>query len=457
MRIFIDACAQHVLLKGLDTLELFKEASDYETFLRLAEECSQRYKLEIHAYILLAHSFEFVATPGNADALSKFMQSLGRQYVGYYNKKYERSGTLWEGRYKASVVEDSLYLLDLMIFIEKRAANSYPYSSLGKNLYAKEDVLIRHHSLYKALGYTDTQRTEAYAKLFAQKSDLDKERFFEESLHKQAITGSREFIKKIEELLGVAITSRKRGRPKKQTDEKRKKMYKNLVVLDKEKHKELKISPLENLFFAKATTHIPLTAMEVAQVAKNFPIVFTADETPALLALVSLGGENLAINSEGKWITNYVPSFLRRYPFSLASTKENPEQKVILMDEDATIISKTKGKQLFKKSGEKSDVLNHAIDFLTSHQKQVETTEAVVKMIAQTGILETREISVGEGEEKKVLVNGFQVVSREKFHNLSDDILADWTRKGIVGLIEAHLQSLENIQQLFVLTQQRQS
>lgn len=148
---------------------------------------------------------------------------------------------------------------------------------------------------------------------------------------------------------------------------------------------------------------------------------------------------------------------LRRYPFSLASSQENPEQKVILIDEDSSLFSKTKGQQLFKKNGDKSDVLNHAIEFLTSHQQQAEITQSVATAIAKTGILEQREISVGEGEEKKVLVNGFQVVNREKLNALSDDILADWARKGIIGLIESHLQSLENIQQLFVLTQQRQS
>ncbi len=81
----------------------------------------------------------------------------------------------------------------------------------------------------------------------------------------------------------------------------------------------------------------------------------------------------------------------------------------------------------------------------------------VAKIIAQSGILEAREISVGEGDEKKVLVNGFKVVSREKLNALSDDILADWVRKGIISMIDAHLKSLENIQTLFEIAQKRQS
>ncbi len=234
-------------------------------------------------------------------------------------------------------------------------------------------------------------------------------------------------------------------------------MYKNLVVLDKEQHKELKINPLENLSFARNTAFVPVIASEVALVGAAFPVVFTADENPALVALVSLGGESLALNAEDKWITSYVPSYFRKYPFSLASTKENPEQKVILIDEDSSLFSKSKGKQLFKKSGEQSDTLSHAIEFLTNHENQAVVTANVAKLISDSGILEDREISVGEGEEKKVLVQGFRVVDREKLNALSDDILADWVRKGIITMIDSHLKSLDNIQTLFDIAHQRQN
>ncbi|MFA7354555.1 MAG: SapC family protein, partial [Sulfurimonadaceae bacterium] len=248
-----------------------------------------------------------------------------------------------------------------------------------------------------------------------------------------------------------------RGRPKKEQIIKGKKMYKNLVILDKEKHKELKINSLTDLNFAKSVTHIPVLANEVAQVGAVFPVVFTTDENPSLVALVSLGGDSLGIDANGKWVTSYVPSYLRKYPFSLASTKENPNQKVILIDEDSPLFSKSKGKQLFKKDGEKTEVLEHAINFLTSYDTQMSVTQNVAKIISQSGVLEDREISVGEGDEKKVLVNGFKVVSREKLNALSDDILADWVRKGIIGMIDAHLKSLENIQSLFNIAHKRQS
>ena len=453
-RVFVENLSQHVILKSIANLILFKDSEDYVTFTKVLEELPAKYGVMIHAYVLTPHFFEFVATPLHADSLSKFMQSLGRRYVGYYNKKYKRTGTLWEGRYKASLVEDEHYLLNVMSYIERQAPDNYIYSSIGKNLYNQKNTIVSFHKLYKELAYTDRERVKRYANFFDFKEN---DEFIRNSLEKQLVTGTSEFISNLEKLVGMTLSQRERGRPKKQTKTKRKKMYKNLVVLDKEQHKDLKLNPLKDLSFAKDVAFIPVVANEIALVGKAFPVVFTADENPSLVALVSLGGESLAVNSEGKWVTSYVPSYLRKYPFSLASTQENPDQKVVLIDEDASVFSKSKGKQLFKKDGSQSETLSNAIKFLTLHENESAITANVAKVIAQSGILEDREISVGEGDEKKVLVNGFKVVNREKLNALSDDILADWVRKGIITLIDAHLKSLENIQTLFNIAHQRQN
>ena len=455
VRVFITDTPQHILLKSLDNLTIFRDEQDYEIFKEMLQELSKTHQVEIHSYILMPKYFEFFATPKNIDSLPKFMQSLGRRYVGYFNKKYGRSGTLWDSRYKASLVENETYGFEVMKYIEQQASKDYTHSSVGKNLFNKKDSIVAPSSLYKKLGYTDEQRLESYLKIF-NKTDEKKASFIAFCLEKQLVTGNESFIKNIENLVGMVLASKSRGRPKKENQEQRKTMYKNLVVLDKQKHKDLKISPLENLNFAKESAFIPVLANEASVIASSFPIVFSADETPSLIALVSLGGDSLAINSEGKWITPYVPSYLRKYPFSLAATKENPEQKIVLIDEESSLFSKSKGKQLFKKEGEPSEALSNAINFLNSYENQAKVTNDVVKIIAQSAILEDREISIGEGEEKKVLVKGFKVVDREKLNKLSDDILAAWVRNGIISFIDAHLKSLQNIQTLFNLAQQRQ-
>jgi putative transposase len=400
--------------------------------------------------------FEFIATPALVDTLSKFIQSLGRKYVGYYNKKYNRKGTIWEGRYKASLVEADKYLFGIMCSIESRKPDS-TFSSLAKNLYGVDDTIVSQHSLYKELGSTNTKRVEEYAKIFNTKLDEDVEKFINQCLEKQLVTGTPSYVKMLEKSVGMILSSKKRGRPKKEITNQRKKMYKNLVVLDKEKHDKLKLNPVENLFFAKDSFAIPTLVNEMEVMSRAFPVVFSGAEIPAVISLVSLGGDCLAINSDGKWITAHVPLYLRKYPFSLASTKEKLDQKVVLVDEGSSLISKSKGKQLFKKSGEKADVLVNAIEYLKSYEEQSEVMRIFAKTIADSGILEDREISVGEGDEKKVLIKGFKVVDKEKLNALSDDILADWVRRGIINLIDIHMKSLNHIQTLFDLAQKRQN
>jgi len=457
VRVFVEDMAQHIILKSINGLVIFKDDIDYTIFKEMLNELNKNHNIDIHSYILMPTYFEFLATPKYADSFSKFMQSLGRKYVGYFNKKYNRSGTLWEGRYKSSLIENEVFLFDIMRFIELQHSIEYSYSSVGRNLFNKVDNIVSPNKLYKKLGFTDEQRFEKYSQLFYSSVNNTKKEFIIKCLEKQLVTGSNDFIKNLEKLVGMTLISKDIGRPKKQTQEQRKKMYKNLVVLDKEKHKDLKVNPLENLAFAKQSPYIPVLASEVPQVGVAFPVVFSSDKEPTLISLVSLGSDSLAINEEGKWLTPYVPLFLRKYPFTLAATEENSDQKVILIDEESSAFSKSRGKQLFKKSGEQSEILSNAVKFLTDYENQNIITKNVTKLISDSGILEDREISVGEGEEKKVLVNGFKVVDREKLNALSDDILADWVRKGIITMIDAHIKSLDNIQTLFNIAHQRQS
>ncbi len=464
VRIFIKDTPQHIILRGINGIDIFKDALDYTLFLSMIREIKRSIEIDIHSYLLMPNYFEFVATPLSENSISKFMQSLGRRYVGYFNKKYNRKGTLWNGRYKASIVESS-HLFDVMRYIESRPlkeglvdnASLYKYSSIHANLLNEKDTIVTYPKCYRELGYRDEDRIKRYSQIFYAKVDSEKEKLIISCLEKQLITGSKSYILKLEKEIGLTLREKPRGRPKKNIEKVRKGMYKKLVVLDKKAHKNLKVNPMRDLNFAKGNAFIPVIASEVALVGNAFPIVFTAEDNPTLVSLVSLGGDSLAINHEGKWITNYVPSFIRKYPFAIASTEENPNQKVILIDEESELVSTTEGNELFLEDGEQSETLKNAVEFLTNHENQMIISKNVAKAISDSGILEDREIAVGEGDEKQILVNGFKVVDREKLNALSDDILADWVRKGIITLIDAHLKSLDHINTLFEIAQQRQS
>jgi len=464
IRIFIKDTAQHIILRGINGIDIFRDVLDYTLFLSMIKDIKENIKINIHSYVLMPTYFEFVATPFDENSISKFMQSLGRRYVGYFNKKYNRKGTLWNGRYKSSIVEDS-YLFDVMRYIESRPFNeqlidnplSYKYSSIHHNLLNEKDKIITSPKCYRELGYKDEDRIKRYSQIFYAKVDATKEKLIINCLEKQLITGSKSYIHQLEKEIGLTLRAKPRGRPKKNIKQGKKRMYKKLVVLDKKAHSNLKVNPMRDLNFARGNAFIPVIANEVAVIGDNFPIVFTAEDNPILVALVSLGGDSLAINHDGKWITSYIPSFIRKYPFAIASTEGNPNQKVILIDEESDLVSTTEGSELFLEDGNQSDILKNAINFLTNHENQTIITKNVAKAISDSGILEDREIAVGEGEERQILVNGFKVVDREKLNALSDDILADWVRKGIITLIDAHLKSLDNINTLFEIAQKRQS
>ena len=447
LRVFVENMSQHILLSGLNGMDIFIDHQDCEIFESMLASSIINSNIKVHKVCITRREFNFLATPEKFDAIAKFIQSLARKYVAYFNKKYQRSGTIWDGRFRSTIVEDDMIFV-VMKYLDQKSFQDGCISGDGL-------VFLTHHQMYKNLGFTDIDRLHNFSNI-TQNIDTEKLDFVESCLKKQIPTASIEFVKNLEKNIGMALSEGQRGRPKKQNQEEKNKMYKNLQVLDKEKHKSLKINPMNDLHFAKNMSSITVGANEVGLMGINFPVVFSADKIPSLMAILSITGENLAINSDGKWMTKYIPSTLRRYPFALASSKEDQNQKVILIDEDSDLFSKTKGKGLFNSKSEQTDVLQNATKFLTAYEQQMQITKNVAKLIADSGILEDREISVGEGDEKKVLVNGFRIVNKEKLNALSDDVLADWVRKGIISMIDSHLKSLDNIKTLFTLAQQRQ-
>lgn len=448
-RLFFKNTPQHIIIRGINDKVIFLEDEDYETFLDILKFLVKNIDIEIHSYILMPTHFQFLATPLNKNILSKFMQSLGRRYVGYFNKKYERKGTLWEGRYKSSLVQADKYLYDVMKFIEcqPKEYKKYTYSSIQKNCFSKDDAIITLHKQYQQAEYVDILNV---------KIDSDVNAFIASSLEKQVITGTNFFCKKLEQKLGKALVSiKKRGRPTKKIY-KRKKMYNNLVLINKIKHKNLKISAIENFSFAKELKFIPAVSGEASAIANDYPLVITIGETPSLGAIVALDGDNLSINEEGKWYGSYVPAYLRKYPFALGSLSDDKIASLMLIDIDSTLVSTTKGEAIFDENGKQSRVFQEKIDLVVAYEKDKKNTENIIKILMDADILESGEIIVGEGEERKVLVTGFKAVSKEKLEALDSKTTKEWKSLGITKFIEAHLKSFNNISKLFTLASQQQ-
>jgi putative transposase len=173
-RYVIPGQPQHVIQRGNNRSVIFADDADYQFYLNKLRDISQRLQCAVHAYVLMSNHVHVLLTPYTADGIGKLMQSLGRYYVQYFNYTYERTGTLWEGRYRATVIDSEQYLLTCMRYIELNPVRAgmvahpseYPYSSYPHNAKGKAEPLVQPHALYQRLGGTAEERQAAYRALF---------------------------------------------------------------------------------------------------------------------------------------------------------------------------------------------------------------------------------------------------------------------------------------------------
>ena len=212
----------HVVQRGNNRDPIFFDESDYAAYLKWLGEAAERYGCAVHAYVLMTNHVHVLVTPGDSDGVSRMMQYLGRKYVPYINHSYGTTGTLWEGRFKASLIDAEGYLFSCMRYIELNPVRAamvkspahYRWSSYRANAQGKEDALITPHARYLALGRTAEARSEAYRALF--KSSLSEAELTDLRAAWQTGTplGNERFKEKIETKLGVRVGYAARGRPK---------------------------------------------------------------------------------------------------------------------------------------------------------------------------------------------------------------------------------------------------
>lgn len=215
---------QHVIQRGNNRQATFFAEEDYRVYLECLAEAAQKYECPIHAYVLMTNHVHLLVTPGQPESLSRMMQSVGRRYVQYINYSYKRSGTLWEGRYKASLIQSEQYLLTCMRYIELNPVRAnmvdrpedYKWSSYRANACGAKDDLLIPHIEYDALGANSESRQEAYRALFYAQLDPEMLAEVRTSLNGELVTGTGRFKAEIETMLGRQVQMGKRGRPRKQ-------------------------------------------------------------------------------------------------------------------------------------------------------------------------------------------------------------------------------------------------
>jgi len=212
----------HAVQRGHSREPVFYEERDYRAYLKWLRESAARCDCAVHAYVLMTNHVHILATPRDEQGISRMMQYLGRYYVPYINQRNGASGSLWEGRYKASLVHEADYLLACMRYIELnpvragmvRHPRDYPWSSYRANAEGREDDLITLHEEFLRLGKTVLQRKKAYLDLFrAEVGDAEVNQI-RTAWQTGTPLGNVYFKEKVERKLKLKVGQNRRGRPK---------------------------------------------------------------------------------------------------------------------------------------------------------------------------------------------------------------------------------------------------
>ncbi len=221
-RFFIAGVPNHVVQRGRNKDPVFFEAADYEFYLAKLAEALDKYDGKLHAYVLMTNHVHLLLTGSTRETVSRVMQYVGRYYVPYINHKYRYSGSIWQGRFKSSLIDSVLYLFLCMKYIELNPVRAemvdspqkYRYSSFHKNALGKHDALISPQDEYLKLSSDEQTRCQMYKSLFETDIDENSLNKIRQGYQTGTPVGSSVFSDKIEAVLGRKIGKSKRGRPR---------------------------------------------------------------------------------------------------------------------------------------------------------------------------------------------------------------------------------------------------
>ena len=213
---------QHIIQRGNNRGLIFASEEDYSCYANYLLDALHRYVAEIHAYVFMTNHVHLLITPRRPDSLARILQSVGRRYVRYFNDRYQRTGTLWEGRYKATVIDSELYLLRCYRYIELNPVRAgmvahpgnYRWSSYRAHADGAADRLIAEHPYFLALGSTPEERQRGYRALFENPGADLPVAAIREATNKAWVLGNGPFQRHVATLLQRRVRPMPLGRPK---------------------------------------------------------------------------------------------------------------------------------------------------------------------------------------------------------------------------------------------------
>ena len=228
--------------------------------------------------------------------------------------------------------------------------------------------------------------------------------------------------------------------------------YKDLVPLSSVDHADFRARPLDSAEFLVGQHAIPLTSDEFVSACRFFPIVFSAGDNPVPLALMGLNeGINTFVDDEGKLVNPvYVPAYIRRYPFLLAKLQPNTDELSLCFDPTSGALGKFDEGDVLFVDGQPSDQTKAVLEFCKNFEEAGQRTGMFMEELKKADLLMDGEVSIQqEGNDKPYVYRGFQMVDENKLRELRGDVLRKLMQNGILGLIFAHLFSLQLMREVF--------
>lgn len=209
----------HVIQRGNNRSATFYTEEDYRFYYDALSKASQRCECAVHAYVLMTNHVHLLLSSSTEIGISAFMQSVGRRYVRYINQTYRRSGTLWEGRFKSSLIQDNEFYFICSRYIEMNPVRAgmvshpkdYRWSSYGYNAQGEVNSLIKPYQLYIRLGKTDQERASCYTEMFNEPIDLKTIGKIRTATNKEQVLGNDRFREEIGRMLQRRIDTHPHG------------------------------------------------------------------------------------------------------------------------------------------------------------------------------------------------------------------------------------------------------
>lgn len=224
-RLTVPGYAHHIIQRGNNRQAIFDSRADYVLLLDLLEENAKKHRVAIHAYVLMSNHFHLLATPETAEGIPLMMQAVGRRYVRNFNLRHGRSGTLWEGRYRSTLIQAERHLLACMVYMDLNPVRAgmvgdpteYFWSSHEHYVGRRADKLVVPHPLYWELGNTPFARDQAYGDLVRSGIGTEQQEALRSSAQQGWALGDRDYVADLQKRTERRVERSKAGRPVRKT------------------------------------------------------------------------------------------------------------------------------------------------------------------------------------------------------------------------------------------------